>query len=143
MKSQVNIKAINGLLLFLVLLDLVLFSICLFFPAQWVKLMHGIDSEDTLGLIRRLGAVWLGFFIFQTIALFYWRTHSWWLVLVAGIRLTESFSDWIYWYFSDHHTWFGHFGLLIAPPGNWLFAFILIKTFLSINEHNNYQLEDK
>jgi hypothetical protein len=103
--------------------------------------MHGTDFTDSLGLIRRLGGVWLGFFVFQLIALLVWRNNTWWLVLVAGIRLTESFSDWIYWYFSNQHTWFGNFGLLIAPPGNWIFGIILIKVFLSINKENNYKLE--
>ena len=141
MKINVNIKAVNALLVFLVLLDLILSSICLLAPAFWAQLMHGTDFTDSLGLIRRLGGVWLGFFVFQLIALLVWRNNTWWLVLVAGIRLTESFSDWIYWYFSNQHTWFGNFGLLIAPPGNWIFGIILIKVFLSINKENNYKLE--
>jgi hypothetical protein len=41
----------------------------------------------------------------------------------------------------NQHTWFGNFGLLIAPPGNWIFGIILIKVFLSINKENNYKLE--
>jgi hypothetical protein len=140
MKSPVNIKFINGLLLFLVLLDLFLFLVCLMSPPLWIKLMHGIDGSDPLGLIRRLGAVWLAFFVFQLIALFAWRDYTWLLVLVAGIRLTECFSDWIYWFFSDHHTLFGNFGLLVAPPSNLLFGYILIKAFLNLNENNKYKI---
>ena len=140
MGSGVNVKAVNLLLVFLVLLDLVLSAICLLNPPLWAQLMHGVAFTDSLGLVRRLGGVWLGFFVFQLIALFVWKEHSWWLVLVAGVRLTESFSDWVYWYSADHHTWFGNMGLLVAPPANWIFGYILIRTFLKINEGRTHSI---
>ncbi len=141
MNTKINTRSIDLLLLFLVLLDLILSSICLLNPPLWAQLMHGVTYDDTLGLVRRLGGVWLGFFVFQLIALVVWKNHTWWLVLVAGIRLTESFSDWIYWFSSNQHTWFGNFGLLVAPPGNVLFAIILIRTFLKLNAPPVYSSE--
>ncbi len=138
MKLNPSPRSIDLLLLFLVLLDLFLFSVCLLNPPLWAQLMHGTDYTDTLGLVRRLGGVWLGFFVFQLIALIVWKNHTWWLVLVAGIRLTETFSDWIYWYSSNQHTWFSNFGLLIAPPANVLFAVILIRAFLNFNNKSGF-----
>jgi hypothetical protein len=141
MHSRTNNRFIDLLLLFLVLLDLVLSVVCLLSPSFWVQIMHGTSYNDTWGLVHRLGGVWLGFFVFQLIALLFWRKHSWLLVLVAGIRLTESFSDWIYWFTADQHTWFANVGLLIAPPANWLFAFVLIREFLRMNNHRSYSPE--
>ncbi len=143
MDTKINTRFIDLLLLFLVLLDLILSAICLLNPPLWAQLMHGVTYEDTIGLVRRLGGVWLGFFVFQLIALVVWKSHPWWLVLVAGIRLTESFSDWIYWFSSEQHTWFANFGLLIAPPGNVLFAIIFIRTFLKLNNTPGYLPERK
>lgn len=133
MKSE---KTINALLFFLVLLDLVLSAICLLRPDLWFQIMHGVDAVDSLGMVRRLGAVWLAFFIFQLLALLFWQKNSYLLVLVAGIRLTEIFSDWFYWYFAENITWFGHFGLLIAPPSNIFFGIILLKIFYKIQSEN-------
>ena len=133
MNTEKNIKFINLLLLFLVILDLILSAICLLRPDLWVKLMHGTEYSDSLGLIRRMGAVWLAFFVFQLVALLFWQKHSYLLVLVAGIRLTEVFSDWFYWYFTEYLTGFAHFGLLISPPSNLLFGIILIKAYKKMN----------
>ncbi len=133
MNPQPNIKIINLLLIFLVILDVALSGICLFRPDLWVTLMHGTQYFDSLGLIRRMGAVWLAFVVFQFAALLFWRKHNYLLVLVAGIRLTEIFSDWFYWYFAEHLTWFAHFGLLVSPPSNLLFGIILIKAYQKTN----------
>lgn len=130
MKTDRYKNFINLLLLFLVLLDLVLSSLCLLRPDLWIQTMHGGEYGDPLGFIRRLGAVWLAFFIFQLVALVLWQKHPYWLVLVAGIRFTEIFSDWFYWYFAEQLTWFGNFGLLIAPPSNIIFGVILLKEFI-------------
>lgn len=129
------LKGINFLLLFLVLLDIVLSAICLLRPDLWTKIMHGTDYIDSLGIIRRMGAVWLAFFVFQLIALLMWQKQGWWLVVIAGIRLTEVFSDWFYWYFAEQLTLFGYFGLLIAPPSNIFFGIIFIKMYLKIHKH--------
>ncbi len=127
---------INSLLIFLILLDLVLSTVCLIFPNFWVQTMHGIPAADPLGLIRRLGAVWAAFFLFQFIALFKWEQEPFWLVLVAGIRWTEIFSDWVYLYFADSITWFGTGGLLVSPPINALIGWYLISCYRHLSLKN-------
>lgn len=130
MNKQPNTKLINSLLVFLVLLDVVLSATCLLRPDIWVKIMHGTDGFiDAFGLIRRMGAVWLAFILFQLAALLFWQKHPFLLVLVAGIRFTEIFSDWFYWYFAGHATWFADFGLLVSPPSNLIFGIILFRAF--------------
>lgn len=120
---------INFILIFLVVLDVVLSSTCLFFPTWWMKIMHGEVYADPMGMIKRVGAVWVAFTVFQAVALVSWQRRPYWLVLVAGIRWTEIFSDWFYWFFAEKLTWFGHAGLLVSPPANLLFGLLLLKWF--------------
>jgi len=125
---------INTLLIFLILLDLALSTVGLAAPELWVRLMHGVPYHDNLGMVRRLGAVWAAFFLFQLIALFRWPKAPYWLVLVAGIRWTEVFSDWVTLGFADSTTMLGKFGLLIAPPVNILAGWFFLRCFLKINK---------
>ena len=125
---------VNLLLVFLVVLDIVLSTVCLFFPETWFQLLHNARYVDPQGLLRRTGAVWAGFTLFQLIALLRWQRQPYWLPLVAGIRLTEVFSDWVYLYVAASFTWFGKMGLFIAPPGNVLFAWILITAYLRMTK---------
>jgi hypothetical protein len=123
---------VNLLLIFLVILDLVLSSLCLFAPSTWFKLMHDAPYVDPEGLLRRTGAVWAAFTLLQFLALVLWRKKPYWLVLVAGVRLTEIFSDWTYLYFAASITSFGRLGLLIAPPANVIFGWLLIRAYLRL-----------
>ncbi|HEV2495604.1 MAG TPA: hypothetical protein VG204_21305 [Terriglobia bacterium] len=123
---------VNLLLVFLVILDLALSSLCLFAPATWFKIMHGAPYVDPEGLLRRTGAVWAAFTLLQLVALVRWRKKPYWLVLVAGVRLTEIFSDWTYLYFAASITTFGRLGLMISPPANVIFGWLLIRAYLRL-----------
>ena len=123
---------VNLLLIFLVILDLVLSSLCLFAPATWFRIMHNAPYVDPEGLLRRTGAVWAAFTLLQFIALLRWRRKPYWLVLIAGVRLTEIFSDWTYLYFAASITTPGRLGLLIAPPANVIFGWVLIRAYLRL-----------
>jgi hypothetical protein len=123
-------NAIRVLLLFLVVLDVVLSTLAVGFPETWFKIFHGVDYVDPQGLLRRTGALWVAFTLLQATALFRWEKQPYWLALVAGVRLTELFSDWTYLYFAHNITAYGRIGLLIAPPGNLLFGWYLIRSYL-------------
>src|SRR5215470_6921166 len=125
---------INALLLFLIVLDLVLAAVCLASPVLWVKLFHGVPLSDPLGLIRRQGAVWAAFLLFHVIAYFRWPREPFWLVVVAGIRWTEIFSDWVYLFSAERMTWFGKMGLFMAPPSNLLFGLFLLRQYLKLEK---------
>ena len=139
--SSKRITLINLLLIFLVVLDIVLSTLTILFPNTWFKIMHGIayvDAQgvpaDFVGLLKRTGAVWVAFTLFQLIAYLRWRTQSYWLTVVAGIRLTEVFSDWTYILAAHPYmTWFGYLALFIAPPANLFFGWFLINSYLKIN----------
>ena len=118
-------------LIFLVILDLVLSTTCLLYPDKWYMTFHGVhyDHLDPMGLLKRTGAVWVAFTLLQLIAVFKWEKAPWWLVLIAGVRLTELFSDWTYIYVAESITTWGKIGLFISPPGNLAFGIFLIWAY--------------
>ncbi|HKR11630.1 MAG TPA: hypothetical protein VJT15_06220 [Pyrinomonadaceae bacterium] len=124
------------LLAFLVILDIVLSVVALCFPDTWFMTFHGVpyDNLDAQGLLKRTGAIWVAFTLLQLIAFFRWEKEPWWLVLIAGVRWTELFSDWTYLYVADTITTMGKIGLLIAPPGNLVFGWILIWVYKKIGK---------
>jgi hypothetical protein len=119
----------NLLLLFLVVLDVGLSATALFFPAMWFHLFHAAPPVDPQALLARTGGVWVAFTLVQLMALLRWRKHPHWLVLVAGVRSTEILSDWIYLTLCSGITWPGRIGLLVSPPANLLFAWLLLRTW--------------
>ena len=120
------------LLVLLVILDVVLSTTCLLFPETWFKTFHDAPYIDPQGLLKRTGALWVAFSLLQLIAVFRWEKAPWWLVLIAGVRLTELFSDWTYMYVAQSMTSMGRIGLLIAPPGNLAFGWFLIWAYKKI-----------
>ena len=120
---------VNVLLLFLVALDIVLSTVALAFPERWFSIMHGLAYDDPAGLLRRTGALWVAFVLLQAIALVRWQKQPYWLTLIAGVRFTELFSDWVTIFAAKQVTAIGTLGLLIAPPANLVFGLILISTY--------------
>jgi len=123
----------NVLLAGLVLLDIVLSGTCLFFPALWFRWFHGVPYLDPQALLRRTGAVWAAFTLLQFMALVRWQRFPHWLALVAGVRLTEIFSDWTYLALCSNVTWFGRVALFVSPPANLVFGLILLRTWARVS----------
>jgi hypothetical protein len=119
----------NLLLVFLVALDIGLSVVALGLPDLWFRLLHGAPRVDPQALLARTGAVWMAFTLLQALALWRWRRHPHWLVLIAGVRLTEIFSDWVYLVACANLTWPGRLGLLLSPPANLFFAWLLMRTW--------------
>jgi hypothetical protein len=117
------------LLVFLVILDIVLSTIAICYPEAWFRIFHDAPYVDPQGLLRRTGALWAAFTLLQLIAVFRWEKEPWWLVLIAGVRLTELFSDWTYIYVAESLTTRGKLGLFIAPPGNLAFGIFLVWVY--------------
>lgn len=120
---------VNALLLFLVALDVVLSAVALFWPDRWFAVMHGLPYLDPAGLLRRTGAVWAAFVMLQAIALLRWQNQPYWLPLIAGVRFTELFSDWVTIVVAKQMTLAGTILLAIAPPANLLFGLLLLSTY--------------
>ena len=125
-------KLINPMLVLLILLDLGYVAIIFPYTNFWFKTMHGISHDDPVGLLHRLGGVWGAFALFQIIALIRWKKAPHWLMLVAGIRLTEVFSDWLYLYYAHNITGFGRLCLLLAPLVNALTGWFFFRAYLNV-----------
>jgi hypothetical protein len=74
--------------------DTALFVLSWLRPGLWFQLLHhaGPAGLET-ALLRRAGGQWLAFALVQTIALWRWRAQPLWLVLVAGARASDLFTD--------------------------------------------------
>jgi hypothetical protein len=127
---------INILLIFLIILDVVLSILALLLPSTWFKIFHNQSYTDPQGLLRRTGAVWVAFTLLQFIAYMKWQEQYYWLVLIAGVRLTELFSDWTYLYFAQNITRVGRISLWIAPPANLVMGWFFIQSFLKLTTGN-------
>jgi hypothetical protein len=68
---------------------------------QITRVMRNVSYIDPQGLIRRTEAIWTAFTLLQVIAYIKWEEQFYWLVLIAGVRLTELFSDWTYLYLAQ------------------------------------------
>jgi hypothetical protein len=123
-------RTVNLLLLGLIALDIVFPTVIFFSPGTWTRLFHGVALDDPMGLLHRLGAGWAAFAFWMAIALFRWEYEPGWLMVVAGIRLTESWADWFYVGFADHTTFFGTVSLLAASPVNLLCGWLFYRAYL-------------
>ncbi|MBI2899675.1 MAG: hypothetical protein HYY17_05790 [Planctomycetes bacterium] len=120
---------IRALLFFLVALDVVLGSCALASPETWFRLFHGRAYADPAGLMRRAGAIWAAFALLETLALLRWKKEPWWLVLVAGMRLSEFFADWVHLAMAERVTLWGGVGLAVSPVFNACAGWFLIRAY--------------
>ena len=78
--------------------------------------------------------MWAAFTLVQALAYVRWQAQPYWFVVVAGVRLTELYSDWTDLAVAEQVTWSGGIGLLIAPPANLVMEWFLIKRFMQITD---------
>ena len=104
---------VNGVLTSLVLFDTLLVIWAFALPDLWFRAFHHTDYDDPEGFLRRCGANWAAFALFQGVALAKWNERPVWLAVVAGVRLSDVFTDAVYVLFAKHTTWFAWVGL---PP---------------------------
>lgn len=126
---MINKKAVDLLLVLLILLDVVYFIVIFSSPETWFRVMHGAPYVDPEGLLRRTAAGWAAFTLWQIIALVRWKKNPHWLMLVAGIRWTEIFADCTYLYFAHDITTIGRLGLLAAGPINFFCGWFFFRSY--------------
>ncbi|MFO0724024.1 MAG: hypothetical protein U1E65_09595 [Myxococcota bacterium] len=83
------------------------------FPGLWFWAFHGVPYADPQGFLYRCAANWAAFALVQAIALAKWRTAPVWLAVVAGVRLSDVFTDLVYVLVAPDRTWFA---LVALPP---------------------------
>jgi hypothetical protein len=122
-------RRIQALLTFLVGLDLVLTTWALALPQLWFTVFHGTAYDDPQGFLRRCGANWAAFLLCQTIALVHWRRDPVWLAVVAGVRLSDIFTDVTYSFVAHDTTLFAKLTLAPMSLGNLLFGLFLLRAY--------------
>jgi hypothetical protein len=74
--------------------DAALWALSWWQPDLWFHVFHRADPLGfDVALLRRAGGQWAAFALVQAIALLRWRTQPLWLVIVAGARLSDLFTD--------------------------------------------------
>jgi hypothetical protein len=129
MPSHMSDKRIAGLLWFLVALDAVLTPWALITPHLWFAAFHGVPYDDPQGFVRRCGANWAAFLLCQAIAAVRWRRDPMWLAVVAGVRLSDIFTDVTYSLAARDLTLFARLTLAPMSIGNLLFGLFLLRAY--------------
>ena len=74
--------------------DAAIFAVSWWRPELWFHLFHHAEPLGfDVALLRRAGGQWAAFALVQAIALLRWRTQPVWLVIVAGARVSDLFTD--------------------------------------------------
>jgi hypothetical protein len=124
-----NERRVHGLLWFLVLLDTTLVTWAFGFPNLWFTVFHGTPYDDPQGFLRRCGANWAAFLLCQTIALVRWKRDPVMLAVVAGVRLSDIFTDVTYVIVAHDTTLFAKLTLAPMSLGNLLFGLFLLRAY--------------
>jgi hypothetical protein len=74
--------------------DTLLFLMAWFRPQLWFQLFHQtIPVPLEIALLRRAAGQWLAFAIAQAVTIFFWKKYPLWLVITAGVRFSDLFTD--------------------------------------------------
>jgi hypothetical protein len=122
-------RLVRGLLVFLVALDLTLTTWAMFFPQLWFTVFHGTSYDDPEGFLRRCGANWAAFLLWQAVALARWKKEPVWLAVVAGVRLSDIFTDLTYSLVARDTTLFAKLTLAPMSVVNLLFGLFLLRAW--------------
>jgi hypothetical protein len=122
-------RRVQSVLGFLVAFDVTLVVWAFLFPDLWFKAFHGIGYDDPQGFLRRCGANWAAFALCQAIAFVRWRADPMWLAVVAGVRLSDIFTDLTYSLVARDTTWFAKATLPPMSLVNLLLGLYLIRAY--------------
>lgn len=122
---------VDGVLLFLGLLDLGLALWVFFFPEGFYRFFFDVSPGESRGLLYRSGGLWLTFALVQFLALYGWRSSPDWLLVVAGVRLSEWIADWVFLLAEDSFSWIGRIGFMVSVPFTNFFAFLFVVAYRS------------
>ncbi|MFB6345299.1 MAG: hypothetical protein ABEK50_05955 [bacterium] len=123
---------LDGLLVGLSLVDLVLAYLALFDHEQWLEWFHSSDKQIDREWLTRTGGVWLGFAVLQLVALGLWRSYPALLIIIGGVRLTESLADWIYLSVLERTKTVVAVCLCLSPPANIALAYVFYQGYFTI-----------
>ena len=132
MRALRSDRFIQAVLTALVVFDAVLVVWAFGFPQWWFQLFHTAAgaSPGAVLFLRRCGGNWAAFMLFQAVAWAYWKKYPVWLVVVAGMRLGDIFTDPVYALFAHDPTWMAKVGLPFAGAANVVLGWFLLTCYL-------------
>ena len=96
-------------------------------PDLWFRVFHHLEPAGLeVALLRRAGGQWAAFALVQAIALWQWRSRPAWLLVVAGARASDLFTDLSYVAAVPSLTAAGWAALLPPPFLNALFIVVML-----------------
>jgi hypothetical protein len=110
--------------------DTSLFLLAWFSPDTWFRFFHAASPASfDVALLRRAAGQWLAFALGQGIALWSWRKRPIWLVIVAGLRFSDLFTDISYILAVPSLTTLGWACLLPPPLLNLVGVVIMLRGY--------------
>ena len=122
-------RRVQALLGFLILFDAVLTTCAFVFPELWFQIFHGTPYADPQGYFRRAGASWAAFLLLQVVAVNRWKRDAVWLAIIAGVRLSDIFTDVSNVFLAHDTTWFAKLTLVPTSICNLLFGVFLLRAY--------------
>lgn len=117
--------------------DSLLFFMSWFAPQLWFQLFHHTTTFTTLeaAFLRRSGGQWLAFALAQGITLYLWRKKPVWLVVTAGVRFSDLFTDICYILAAPSLTRLGWIVLTPPPLLNLVGVVIMLRGYWQLHSH--------
>ena len=113
--------------------DTGLFLMAWLLPDVWFRIFHNVPPASLdIALLRRSAGQWAAFALAQGIALCCWRKKPIWLVMVAGVRFSDLFTDISYILAVPSLTTAGWACLLPPPLLNLVGVVIMLRGFRDV-----------
>lgn len=107
--------------------DATIFALSWFAPDLWFGVFHHLEPAGLeVALLRRAGGQWAAFALVQAIALWQWRSRPAWLLVVAGARASDLFTDLSYVLAAPSLTTAGWTALSPPPLLNTIFIVVMV-----------------
>jgi hypothetical protein len=110
--------------------DTGLFLMAWLLPDLWFRFFHGVaPASFDIAFLRRSAGQWAAFALAQGITLWRWKENPLWLVIVAGVRFSDLFTDVSYILAVPSLTTLGWVSLLPPPLLNLIGVVIMLRGY--------------
>ncbi len=110
--------------------DTSLFLMAWLMPNLWFQFLHAAAPAGfDVALLRRSAGQWAAFALAQGITLWCWKRNPVWLVIVAGVRFSDLFTDISYVLAVPSLTTLGWVSLLPPPLLNLVGVLIMLRGY--------------
>lgn len=115
-------------------LDVVISILAWSHPGLWFSFFHDTEPQGfEVALLRRAAGQWTAFALAQALALFLFRGQPVWFAIMAGIRLSDVFTDLFYLLSAQPLTLHGWLVLAPLPIVNAGGVFLLLRCYALFN----------